>query len=96
MQEKPAWKQWNDGAGLLVVYESTSEHQHGRSRDLRGVSLPWMEVIDEADGFHCFGVELLRARHGSSTLFQCELGAKQGVLSVYPPAGTVTILPFGV
>ena len=35
MQEKPAWKQWNDRAGLLVVVvnESTPEHQHGRSRE---------------------------------------------------------------
>ncbi len=41
-----------------------------------GVTLLWMEVIDEADGFQCFGVELLRARHGSSTLFQCGLGGE--------------------
>ena len=68
----------------------------GDHGNLHGVSLPWMEVIDEADGFHCFGVVSLRARHGSSTLFQCELGAKQGVHWVYPPAGTVTLLPFGV
>ena len=64
--------------------------------NLHGVNLPWMEVIDEADGFQCFGAELLRARHGSSTLLQCELGAKQCVHWVYPPAMTVTILPFGV
>ena len=63
--------------------------------NLHGVSLPWMEVIDEADGFHCCGVVLLRAQHGSSTLFQRELGAKQWVNRVYPPACTVTILPFG-
>ena len=62
---------------------------------LHGVNVPWMEVIDEADGFHCFGVELLRAQHGSSTLFQCEVGAKQCVHWVYPPADTVTTLPFG-
>ena len=74
----------------------------GDHGNLHGVSLPWMEVIDEADGFHCFGVVSLRARHGSSTLFQCELGAKQGVQGVqgvdwvYPPAGTVILLPFGV
>ena len=41
--------------------------------------------------FQCFGAELLRARHGSSTLFQCELGAKQGVHWVYPPAETVAL-----
>ena len=61
-----------------------------------GVSLPWMEVIDEADGFQCFGVELLRARHGSSTFSSATWGANYCVHWVYPPADTVTILPFGV
>ena len=44
----------------------------------------------------CFGAEMLRAQHGSSTLSQCELGAKKRVHWVYPPAETVAVLPFGV
>ena len=82
MQEKPAWKQWNDRAGLLVgIRKHSGASTWTITGTLHGVNLPWMEVIDEADGlpvFQCFGAELLRARHG---LTWGETGCTLGISS---------------
>lgn len=47
--------------------------------NLHGVNLPWMEVIDEADGFPVFWRRIAESPTRFVDHFQCELGAKQCV-----------------
>ena len=49
METIERWSRPSSGIRCTRVLRSINMVDHG---NLHGVSLPWMEVIDEADGFH--------------------------------------------